>query len=170
MCKLLILAATTCLLLGACKGGRNDTDEQLLASCFGAIKANDWETYKRLALTPADILEQVSGSRPRSPLKGRQGYVGSVLRPEQMKVHEEAFQRAVRGGKGQIDFARSTFVGPGTLLGTQNPWRRMGASFPYRIYSLRVEAGGQAIDTKGLRPIFTVVTWEDKQRLIDLAF
>jgi hypothetical protein len=170
MRKLLMLTGTTCLLLGACKGARNDTDEQLLASCFAAIKANDWKAYSRLTLTPADILEQVSGSRPRSPFKGRQGYVGSVLRPEQMKVHEEAFRRAVRGGKGQIDFARSKVVGPGTLLGTQNPWQRMGASFPYRTYSLRVETGGRTVDTKELRPLFTVVTWEDKQRLIDLVF
>jgi hypothetical protein len=169
MTKLPILAAAAACLLSACKGG-NDTEEQLLASCFHAIKKNDWKTYARLTLTPAEILEKVSGVRQRSAFKRRQGFAGGVLRPEQMKLHEQSFKRAVRGGPGQIDFARSELDGVGTLLGTQDPWRREGQSFPYRTYSLRIKTGGRTLDTKDLRPLFTVVAWEGKQRLIDLVF
>ena len=171
MSKLPILAALiACLPLGGCRGVRNDTDEQLLASCFRAVKEDDWKTFKRLALTSAEIWEAVSGARPRSAFKRRQGYAGGVLRPEQMKLHEQAFRRAVRGGPGQIDFARSDLVSPGTLLATHDPWRREGKSFPYRTYSLRIEKGGRTLDTKELRPHFTVVAWEGKQRLIGLGF
>ena len=159
------------LFLGGCTGNsRKATEAQLLRQCFDAIQSNDWESYAQLTVTTADILHKALDIKP-DPLRTAQSYIGDVLKPEQMKRLEADFRRAVAGGPGLIDFKNATFLAVGRVIWIDDAGRGMGgARVPAKTYSLQIRLQGASLDSQDLYPLFTMVHWEGRWRLVSLEY
>lgn len=138
---------------------------ELLREAFEAIAANDYDAFRRLTITSADI--GMSGAKIGP---GRGSYSAGSLKPEQEKRQREQFGRAVAGGSGQIDFRGSRFVGAGTLVSSGAEPALPQGSYAFDVFSLVVEKDGAAIDTRQLVPRFKVVKWRGEWRLMRLVF
>ncbi len=150
-----------------------NTEEKLLRECFKTIRKNDWESFTRIVVTPSDIMSKSMGVK-RNPLTDSMTYAGGVLRPEEIAQLRVSFDRAVKGGDGQIDFPNSRFVGLGKKLidGTALDGSEGGGSIPMPSYSIRVKSNGEEFDTADaeLFPIFTLVSWNNEWRMFALEF
>lgn len=141
--------------------------ETLLRQTFQAMKQNDWQNYSKLTITTADYdLKQSSVS----PAKAKQSYAGGVAKPRMQEQQKADFQEAVTGGEGIIDFRNAQFVSIGSALDQGTISSLNGVQIPYTTYSLMLKIAGQEIDSKALKPVFTVVEWQDEHRLLNLQF
>lgn len=155
------------LSVGGCSA-RPVTEEILLEQAFGAIKDKNWEEYNKLTVTYADFL--LKGEKT-GRFEERINYAGSVLKPEEQASQREQFDRAMAGGKGQIDFQRARFLSAGVvILESRMELLNEGDNVPFKIYSLKVRVDGNDTDTRLLSPHFTVVPWEGEYRLLRLEF
>jgi len=141
-------------------------EEKVLRNAFKAIQNNDYATYRRTAITTADIMIKRMGL---SPLKAKQSYVGGVLKPEELKQQREEFRWAVEGGDGWIDFEDAEFRGAGTLLDSGSSELLQGGYYQYRIYTIEIEQDGELIDTEGMYPYFVLTPWGSGYKIIGLA-
>lgn len=142
-------------------------EEVLLAESFQALKEEDWESYRKKTITKADFVIKSLGL---GPMKARQSYAGSSQRPRERQEQKKQFYRAAQGGEGMIDFKKAEFAGVGTLVGSGSNELITGDTYPYKIYSLKIEMAGETRDTKNLVPTFVIVPWGDTLRLIELLF
>ena len=147
----------------------NSTEEELLHTCFDAIRKNDWESFERVAITHADLWKESEGIK-QSPFMEKQSYLGGVLKPEQLARLKESFERAAEAGEGQIDFMDANFAGLGTMIAEFEITGFGENSFPGRRYSLRIESDGEEMDTQNLTPQFVIVPWKGKWRILDMDF
>jgi hypothetical protein len=166
----LIVLSSLLLLCGCPDGLKNGTEEQLLQSCFTAIQKNDWESYARMTITSADIMQKMLGIN-LSPSKTKPSYLSGILKPEEMKRHREDFDRAVLGGRGFIDFKRSKFLSPGSIVWQGDAAKALEeGGIPSRTYSLWIQTPEASLDSVNLYPLFTIVCWEGKWRLLALTY
>jgi hypothetical protein len=147
---------------------RPTTEEALLEQAFDAIKENDWEAYQKLTITYADFLLK---AHKTSRVEEQMSYAGDVLKPEELQSQREQFDRAVAGGKGQIDFRRTEFLGAGPVfLESMMELLTAEEKVPFKIYALKIAEGGMQRETRDLFPRFTVVPWEGEYRIMRLEF
>ncbi len=165
-----ILRMVILVLVGAgCAGclgfGTSSPTDTLLEEAFAGIKADDWQRFQKLTITPADFMIRDMGL---SAFKAPQSYAGGVLRPRQRDEQRRQFDEAVRGGPGLIDFQRSAYVGPGSLLDSGTRRVANNGSYSYEIWSITIETGEGEVDTTELFPRFTIVKWGDEWRILGL--
>ncbi len=140
---------------------------QLLKSAFSAIADNNYNHYSRLTTTSADI---IISRMDLSPAKANQSYVGSSLRTQERKRHKSRFKLAVKGGKNQIDFKNSKYIGIGEPVDSGRKKLLSHGSYNYKTYSLMIETDGEILTTNKLAPQFVVVEFKGQKKIIGLVF
>jgi hypothetical protein len=142
-------------------------DEAVIKEAFEAIKSKDWERYSRLTITTYDyaLKENKIG-----PFQEQQSFTGGVLKPQEIKSQREAFEKAVKGGEGIINFGQAEFISLGSLKEIGNIPTLSGEPIQATAYSLRIKQGQAEIDTKDIDPIFFLARWGEQCRIIKMTF
>jgi hypothetical protein len=161
VCRLLV-----CLLVLALAGCSKPTasPEQLVEAAFGALKANDWNAYASLIITSADIMQ---AQDKVSPVKAKMGYSGSVLKPDELKLHRTLFDKAVTGSSEVIDFRQASFE-RAVRVASVNQELLNGSTVPVVLYGVAVKGDNGQVSQ--LDPGFSVVQWGSGYRLLALVF
>jgi len=149
--------------LSACS---TSPEEKLLKKAFSSIQNNDWDSYAKLTITSIDFTLQRNSV---TPLKARQSYTGSKLKPQERERHRVRFEDIQKEKEGFIDFANAEFVSVGSIVETGMYPVMIGGEVPYTAYSLIIQTDGEEIDTKELYPHFVVVTWNNEPRILYLS-
>jgi hypothetical protein len=144
---------------------RSSPEEELLDAAFIALKKKDWNAFSELTVTTADFDIQ---TLKQSPLMERQSYAGGVLRPEERLRIKEQFEIAAGGGEGMIDFESAEFVSVGKAIDRGMVESIGGELIPFTSYSIKIEVDGETVDTRDLRPVFIVVKWQGRPRILAL--
>ena len=160
-------AAAWLTLLVAGLLGCNPTDaspEKLVGATFKAIQAKDYEAYRKYMLTRADL--EMAASGQQGLFKQKQGYVGGVLKPEELKQQRGDFDAATAGTLG-LDFTRAQYVG----LASNQPAPVdliLGPQVDGRVVTMKVRVEGKEQDVPS--PAFLVIPWHNNRyRLLGMV-
>ncbi|MCP5053797.1 MAG: hypothetical protein GY940_41910 [bacterium] len=144
----------------------SDSIEELLKEAFDAIKAGDWNAYSSLTITSADFVLRASGI---SKFQEKQSYVGSSVKPTEIKRQAEQFHYASKGEEDCILFHKDSFVSTGRLMLTGTHKTLNNVNIPFQSFTIKVKsAEGEIIDN--LYPQVVVVKWGDYYRILKLLF
>lgn len=161
MRPLLLTAAVLLASVASCAMDPHRSEESLVAAAFSAVARNDWERYRELIITPADLMLQ-AGKTP--PLEAGLTYEGSVLRPEEREQHRQWFDQARRGGPGLIDFSADR-VDRVHLVARGERELLSGDLVEVTVYAANVTGGAGRSG-----PLFQVVRWGSEFRILALLF
>lgn len=159
------LLACALAAISACSShAPTSSPEAVVEAAFTAIKHGDWEAYAKLTVTSADfILKEQNAS---SPFKQKQGYAGSVLKPEEIARQKKDFYRAAMGAEGTLDFRNGKF-GKAVLAGSGTQETLSGGQIPVTAYLVALD-GQSAPSPAG--PGFVIVKWNVGYKLLGLSF
>ena len=151
------------LLLAGCS---NSPQENVIREAYLALKADDWDSFRSLTVTNADLLDRQSRFETTS---AADSFVGGDLRPREIQALRDQFERAVNGCIDCLDFESCLFVrleppieGVVTTLS--------GEEIPSLEYPVRCEMEGPEVSPPGLAPTFLLVPWEGEYRILALKF
>ena len=144
--------------------------EKLLSNAFAAIKSQDWEQYKALTITAADLVLKRRGI---SKFKEKQSYIGSSMKPSEINKQLVQFNRVIKVEvsikEDMILFDEDSYVSMGKIVNQGNITTLDDIKIPFKTYSLKVKSqSGKTMDD--LYPYFVVVHWGNQPRLLKLIF
>ncbi len=143
-----------------------DSVDELLKKAFDAIKAGDWQAYSTLTITSADFVLKAMGI---SRFKAKQSYVGSSVKPAEIKKQTNQFYKAAKGDDDTILFDKDTFVSAGPLKITGTHKALNNVNIPFKMYSLKIKTEtGEIMDD--LYPYVVIVKWGEYYRILELVF
>jgi hypothetical protein len=151
-----LLLTVFCFFSIACN--HNKPDVTLLNKIFLSIQQNQWQNYLESTITIADLHPKITAELQK-------------LKANQQKFQQQDFERAVKGGPGQIDFKNSQMVGLGSELATVE----VLADYPLgKVYSIRLKIpNGKTtveMDSREFYPQFLVVQKNNQPHLLALIF
>ncbi len=176
-CVLIICLTITVVVFFNCSGPGNqqqqtkkpDIDE-FLGEAFKAIKNRDWGRYSKLTITSADFVLKKMGI---STFKEKQSYVGSSVKPAEIKKQYAQFQQAVTVNEANeedmIYFDRDTFVSMGKIADQGIMPALNNTRIPYKVYTVKVKSDSGAV-MDDLYPYFVIVQWGSSPRILKLTF
>lgn len=161
------IAALLVLLLPVGLAGCGPTaEERLLHNACLALKAQDWDAYSRLTITEADYL--LRQNRLDGP-EAEGTFAEDSLRPGQIALLRSQYDRAVRGGPGQLDFSRCRYVYP--ELSRERVLETLsGEAVEVQEYRVEIEMDGPKRSAPGLGPVFVLARWEKGWRILALRY
>ncbi len=142
----------------------------LLQDAFEAIKTQNREKYNDLTITSADFVLKRMGI---SKLKENQSYVGTSVKPAEIKKQHAQFQQAVKVDEkfeeDMIYFDKDTFISAGRIIDQGVMKALNNVQIPYKIYTIKVKSDGGAV-MDDLYPYFMIVHWNNRPRILKLIF
>jgi len=141
------------------------SEEKLVQAAFDAIRHDDWEAFSGTTITAADIMMQ---QNEIGPFQAQQSYLGSSVRPRERTAQREQFKRAQRSPVAEANLRTARFVALGSEPHHFEYTLLTGGSIPATSYSLRVDVDGDEVEIS--KPRFVVVEWQERPRLLALAF
>jgi hypothetical protein len=148
------------------KAWSGNSVESLLTKGFAALKAADIGAYSQLTITSADFVLKKMGI-PK--FKQSQSYVGSSMKPAEIKKQNAQFQKAVAGEEDNIMFKSDEFVSIGSLIKKGVIKAMNNTIITFEMYSFKIKtASGETHDD--LFPYVMVVKWGSYYHILKLMF